>query len=359
MTDRLSIAMTVDPYIPVPPSTYGGFERVAAGLVNEFTARGHAVTLFAHPDSRIPGQHIPYGSPPHFGVRARATELWQVGSTLWRKRQQFDVVHSFGRLAALVPILVDRSFPKIQSYGREIAWAGVARGARLAGPSLTFTACSDAMWSGRADERHGRWATVYNGVDLSLYHATASVAPDAPLMFLGRLESIKGVHTAIEIARAADRPLVIAGNRVDSGDGRGYFAREIEPHLDGRRVSYVGPVDDAAKNRLLGAAAAFLMPIEWDEPFGIVMVEAMACGTPVIGFRRGAVPEVVEDGVTGAVVDNAGDAVRAIDRVQRMDRLGVRARCAERFAYPIIADAYEQLYREAIATGRREFRNAG
>lgn len=349
--------MTVDPYIPVPPVTYGGFERVVAGLVSEFTGRGHSVTLLAHPDSTIAVDHIPYGSPPHFGVRARATELWQVGSALWRRRRQFDVVHSFGRLAALVPVLVDRSLPKIQSYGRAIAWAGVARGARLAGPSLTFTACSDAMWAGHAQD--GRWTTVYNGVDLSLYDATASIAPDAPLVFLGRIEAIKGAHTAIEIARAAHRPLVIAGNRVDSAGGRVYFDQAIAPHIDGRHVTYVGSVDDQAKNRLLGQAAALLMPIDWDEPFGIVMVEAMACGTPVVGFRRGSVPEVVEDGVTGAVVDHAAEAVRAVEQVRHLDRLGVRARCAQRFAYPVIADAYEQLYREGIATCRREFRHAG
>jgi glycosyltransferase involved in cell wall biosynthesis len=359
MTGPLRIAMTVDPYIPVPPITYGGFERVVAALVNEYSARGHEVTLFAHPDSRTPARQVAYGSPPHFGVRARATELWQVGSRLWRTRREFDIVHSFGRLAALAPVLINRTLPKIQSYGREIAWNGIARGARLAGSSLTFTACSDSMWTGRAQRHHGRWATVYNGVDLDVYAPTPAVEESAPLVFLGRLEQIKGVHTAIAIARRARRPLVIAGNRVESTEGRAYFEREIQPHVDGRTVTYVGAVDDQAKNRLLGQAAALLMPIEWEEPFGIVMVEAMACGTPVIGFRRGSVPEVVEDGVTGAVVGDADDAVCAIPRVMALDRQRVRARCAQRFAYPVIADAYECLYREAIDGCVREWRRAG
>ena len=359
MNRPLRIAMTVDPYIPVPPVTYGGFERVVAALVNEYSARGHSVTLFAHPDSRTPARQVPYGSPPHFGVRARAKELWQVGSRLWRTRREFDVVHSFGRLAALAPVLIDRTLPKIQSYGREIAWAGVARGARLAGPSLTFTACSNAMWAGRAHDQHGRWATVYNGVDLSLYTPTHSVDRSAPLVFLGRLERIKGVHSAIAIAKRAERTLIIAGNKVDSDEGRAYFERDIQPHVDGRRVLYVGPVDDDAKNRLLGSAAALLMPIEWEEPFGIVMVEAMACGTPVLGFRRGSVPEVVDEGVTGAIVRDVAEAVHAIERVLRLDRQRVHTRCAQRFAYPVIADAYEQLYREAIASGARAWRRAG
>jgi glycosyltransferase involved in cell wall biosynthesis len=355
----LRIALTVDPYLPVPPVTYGGIERVVAALIDELTERGHRITLLAHPDSRTPAVHIPYGTPPHRGVRARATELWQVGARLWSLRRQFDVIHSFGRLAALAPVLVDRSLPKIQSYQREVPWAGVARAARVAWPSLTFTACSDAMWQGRAQDRHGRWSTVYNGVDLNLYQATTAVPADAPLIFLGRIERIKGAHTAIEIARRAKRPLVIAGNEVDSADGRAYFDQVIRPHVDGCNVRYVGPVDDADKNRLLGAAAALLMPIEWEEPFGIVMVEAMACGTPVIGFRRGSVPEVVEDGLTGAVVNDSADAAHAVDRVRRLNRHQIRSRCAQRFSYTVIAEAYEQVYRDAVERSARECRRAG
>ena len=359
MTRRLRIAMTVDPYIPVPPATYGGFERVVAALVDQFIARDHKVTLFAHPDSRTPARQVPYGSPPHFGVRARATELWQVGSVLWRRRHEYDVVHSFGRLAALTPVLIDRTLPKIQSYGREIPWSGIARAVRLGGSSVTFTACSDFMWKGRTRQQHGRWMTVYNGVDLRLYSPTAAVDGDAPLVFLGRLERIKGAHTAIDIARRAKRRLVIAGNRVDSPEARAYFETEIRPHVDGQHVLYVGAVDDHAKNALLGRAAALLMPIEWEEPFGIVMVEAMACGTPVVGFRRGAVPEVVEDGRTGAVVGNAEDALAAIDRVRQLNRLDVRARCERRFGYSVIADAYERLYCEALDRSSGRWRQAG
>ena len=359
MKTRLRIALTVDPYIPVPPVTYGGFERVAAGLLDEFNRRGHHVTLYAHPDSRGAARHVPYGRPPHFGVRARATELWQVGADLWRHRREFDVIHSFGRLAALAPVLVDRSVPKIQSYGRAIAWPGIARGARLAGSSLTFTACSDAMWVGKTSSRHGRWATVYNGVDLRLYTPVASVDRDAPLVFLGRIERIKGPHTAIAIARRASRRVIIAGNRVESGDDRDFFEREIMPQIDGRSVIYAGPVNDEAKNRLLGSAAALLMPIDWEEPFGIVMVEAMACGTPVIGFRRGSVPEVVDHDVTGIVVSNVDEAAAAMEHASRLDRRRVRARCEQRFSYAVIADEYERLYREAIARSGARWQRAG
>ena len=141
-------------------------------------------------------------------------------------------------------------------------------------------------------------------------------------MFLGRLDPIKGAHDAIEIARRAGRRLIIAGTRVASGPDVAYFDREIAPHVDGESVRFIGPVDDAAKDRVLGTAAALLMPIGWEEPFGIVMAEAFACGTPVIAFARGSVPEVIREGVNGfacRTVDEAADAVRALGRIDRRD----------------------------------------
>ncbi len=160
----------------------------------------------------------------------------------------------------------------------------------------------------------------------------------------GRIERIKGTHTAIHIAKAAGRSLVIAGNVADQA----YFDAEVAPHIDGRLVRYVGEVDDAAKNRVLGASAALLMPIEWDEPFGIVMAEAFACGTPVIGFSRGSVPEVVRDGVNGFLAGTVAEASRAVQRLHRIDRDMVRRDCEQRFSSDAIVRAYEDIYREAL-----------
>jgi glycosyltransferase involved in cell wall biosynthesis len=350
MSPPLHIALTVDPYIPVPPRTYGGFERIAAWLVDELIQRGHTISLLAHPDSRTRATLVPYGVPPHTGPVARTRELWQVASALVRRRRDLDLVHSFGRLAALLPVLADRRLPKIQSYGRYISWRGVGRASALAGDSLIFTACSDRLW--QKDDprlRRGDWRTVYNGVDLSLYTATREVPADAPLVFLGRLEFIKGVHHAIDVALAHQRRLVIAGNRVDSVEGRRYF-ESLRPRLSHPLIEYVGPVDDEQKNRLLQGAAALLMLIEWEEPFGIVMAEAMACGTPVIGFRRGAVPEVVIDGVTGCVVDSVDEAVAAVDRVRSFERARIREHAAARFSHRAIVDQYEALYYERVAS---------
>lgn len=353
MSNPLSIALTVDPYIPVPPRTYGGFERIVGWLVEELTARGHTVTLLAHPESRTRATLVPYGVPPHTGALARTRELWQVASALVTRRRQIDVVHSFGRLAALLPLLPDRRLPKIQSYGRYIPWKGVARASALAGPSLIFTGCSDRLW--QKDDprvRRGEWRTIYNGVDLSLYRATPTVAADAPLVFLGRLEQIKGLHHAIEVALATRRRLIVAGNSVDSPEARQYFD-DLRPQLSHPLIDYVGPVNDAQKNAILRGAAALLMLIEWEEPFGIVMAEAMACGTPVIGFRRGAVPEVVIDGVTGFVVDSVADAVAAVGRLSRLDRPRVREQTARRFSHLTIVDQYEALYFERMASVHR------
>lgn len=339
----LRIALTADPYNPVPPKLYGGIERIVALLAHGLLGRGHEVTLWAAEGSSIPCPTITYGRPPHHRRQDRLGELFDVASTLAPRRRTFDLVHSFGRLAALLPLLPLRRLPKVQSYQRAIARRSVVWGSRLAGRSLLFTACSTTCR--RAVSDVGQWATVPNGVPLESYTFKAEVAPDAPLVFLGRLERIKGPHHAIEIARRSGRRLILAGNVVrDIEHSRRYFEDEIGPHIDGDRVRYVGPVDDAGKDRLLGEAAALLMPIEWEEPFGIVMAEALACGTPVIGARRGAVAEVVADGCTGFVCDSVEQMTAAVDRLARIDRRACRERCADMFSDRVIVDAYENLY---------------
>lgn len=349
----LRIAITADPYLPVPPRLYGGIERVVALLVSGLMRRGHEVTLIAHPGSQTPAELIGYGVPPHTGTPARVRELVQVGSALVRLSGALDIVHSFGRLAALTPVLPMRGVKKIQSYQRAVPWTGVRRAARLGGNSIVFTGCSTSLWASangaaagtpRLRSGQARWRTVFNCVDPSAYASVATVPADAPLAFLGRIERIKGTHTAVHIAKAAGRPLVIAGNVADEA----YFRAEVAPHIDDRLVRYVGEVDDEAKNRLLGQCAALLMPIEWDEPFGIVMAEAFACGTPVIGFSRGSVPEVVRDGVNGFLVRSATEASEAVQRLDRIDRGAVRRDCEQRFSCDAIVRAYEEIYLEAL-----------
>ena len=348
MNSGLRIAITADPYLPVPPTLYGGIERVLDFLVRGLADRGHQVTLFAHPDSLVPAALVPYGCPPHFTRLDRVRELWQVGARLWAKRNEFDLIHSFGRLAALTPVLTLRGLPKIQSYQRRgVPWKSIGIARRLARMSIRFTACSSSLYR---ESACGTWHTVFNGVDLGKYTFQREVASDAPLVFLGRLEPIKGAHNAIAIARSAGRRLVIAGNQVPSS--MEYFESQIAPHIDGDRVRYLGPVDDKAKDALLSSAAALLMPIEWEEPFGIVMAESLACGTPVIGFARGSVTEVVRDGVNGYRCHGNADAVSAVDKLGSLDRSLVRKDCERRFSSTVIVQAYERLYRDLCAETR-------
>ena len=343
----LRIVVTADPYIPVPPVTYGGAERVLDFLVRGLLKRGHEVTLVAHPGSRTDATLVPYGSGTHWGLVNRATELWQVGAALWDRRRTTDVIHSFGRLAALLPVLPLRSVGKLQMYGREqIPWGSVHTALALAGPSLRFTGCGTHMWDHAGNAHRDRWSTVFNGVELARYPFVPQVATDAPLVFLGRLDRIKGAHHAIAVARASGRRLILAGPRAEGGDERAYYDREIAPHVDGLDVQWIGPVDDAAKATLLGGAAALLMLIDWDEPFGIVMAEALACGTPVIGFARGSVPEIVHDGVNGFVCRTEADAIAAVARLGTLDRRAARVDCERRFDAEHIVSQYEALYHE-------------
>lgn len=351
----LRLVITADPYIPVPPRLYGGIERIVDLIVRGMVARGHHVTLIAHPDSTSPAATlVPYGVPPHMTPSARGRELWQVGSALAGVSRSVDLVHSFGRLAALLPILPLRRLPKVQSYQRMIvAWRGVRRAAQVGGRSLAFTACSTSVYGPARDAGRaaGDWHTIFNAVNTSRFTPQYSLPADAPLMFLGRVERQKGPHHAIAIAKAAGRRLVIAGNVEPSDEA--FFRAEVQPVVDGDRVTYAGPVDDVAKNVLLGRAAALLMPIECQEAFGIVMAEAMACGTPVIGFPEGSVPEVIHDGVTGFVARGIDAAVAAVGRLPGLDRSAVRRECEARFEETSIVSQYEDLYRLMIDRVRR------
>lgn len=339
----LRIALTADPELPVPPRLYGGIERVIDMLACGLVARGHAVTLFAHRDSASAGRLVPWPGGASRSrvdtVRNAAALARHVGSG------GFDLVHSFSRLAYLTPLLALR-LPKIMSYQREVSPRTTALAHRLSRGSLSFTAVGH--WMIKPIAHIGAWHAIPNGVPVDRYRFRPSVAPDAPLAFLGRIEDIKGPHLAIEIARRANRQLIIAGNI--PAEKQDWFDAHVRPHIDGHRVVYVGPVDDREKDALLGEAAALLMPILWEEPFGIVMAEALACGTPVLGLRRGAVPEVVEDGVTGFVRDDVDGLVDCVARLPELVRAAARASAEQRFSGDAVVEAYLRLYRSLNRT---------
>jgi glycosyltransferase involved in cell wall biosynthesis len=341
----LRIALTVDPELPVPPLHYGGIERIVDMLARNLDGRGHQVTLFAHPQSTCSVPKVGWGGRTS---RSRLDTL-RNAATLNRHvvAGRYDLVHSFSRIAYLAPILTF-PIPKLMSYQREISPRTTGLAHRLSRGTLEFSAISRQMMQKAA--LPGRWHLVPNGVPLATYVLREHVEADAPLVFLGRIEEIKGPHIAIEAARRAGRRLILCGNV--PAEHRPWFEACIVPHIDGDRVRYVGSVDDAQKSAHLGAACALLMPILWDEPFGIVMAEAMACGTPVIGFRRGAVPEVVLDGASGFVVDTVEEIARAVGRISEISRAACRSRVEKLYSDAAVTEGYLDVYAQLIARVR-------
>jgi glycosyltransferase involved in cell wall biosynthesis len=310
-------------------------------LVRGLTAQGHQVTLFAHPESRTQGALVPW---PGLSSSSRVDTLCNTAKLMRSVlTERFDLVHSFSRLAYLTPIL-PLPIPKLMTYQREISRRSVRLSHALSVGSLHYSAVSRRMMKDVQDI--GSWHLVFNGVPASVYDYRPDPGPDAPLVFLGRVEKIKGPHIAIEVARKTHLPLVIAGNVPE--EHRTWFDANIAPYIDGKQIIYRGPIDDSQKNKLLGRARAFLMPILWDEPFGIVMAEAMACGTPVIGLSRGAVPEVVDHGVTGFVVHDVDGIISCVARLSEIDRFACRSRAVRMFSDHSLVDAYLDVYREML-----------
>ena len=228
------------------------------------------------------------------------------------------------------------------TYGRPVSQKGIRIFTSLPNKNLIFTACSNYCVS--TGNVAGQWETVYNTIDFADYQLNESITNDAPLMFLGRLDKIKGVHTAINVAKATNHKLIIAGNIPTTPDNLQYFKTEIEPLIDNEQIKYVGALNDTGKNIFLQQAKALLFPIEWDEPFGMVMIEAMACGTPVIAFKRGSVPEVVQDGINGFIVNNQAEMLAKLSSINIIDRKLCRESAEQRFDIKIIAQHYLNLF---------------
>jgi glycosyltransferase involved in cell wall biosynthesis len=343
----MRLLLTADPFLPVPPRLYGGIERIIAALATGLRGAGHTVALVAHPDSDLPVDAF-FPWPRNGGLLAHA-------ATLRRAVAAFgpDLVHSFSRLAYLWGLAGGRQ-PLLMSYQRHPSARTTAWTQRLLGERLAFTGCSDYIAAlGRRGSRN--WTAIPNFVELERYDFSPRVADDAPLLFLSRLDAIKAPHLAIDIARAAGRRIIVAGNAPSAGPDLAYFENEVRPRLDAPDVDFVGPVDDRRKNALLGAAAALLVPIQWDEPFGIVFAEALACGTPVLATPRGAVPEIVVDGVHGFHIDTFEAGVAAIARLPEIDRRACRERAERDYSAAAVIPRYVATYADRLdeARGRR------
>lgn len=337
--------MVADPIVPIPPAGYGGTERVVGYLIEELASRGVPLTLVAAEGSRSPGRlkTVPDARHrPRIGRGVAKLNYWRILRTEIRRH---DVIHSVVRLDYLWPALQSR-IPKVLNFQNHVDAAEMARVQRESRGPLVLTACGSRMIE---DVRHlGDWRAVHNAVPVHDYLMGVPETP-AYVVFLGRITKVKGAHTAMRAALAADMNIKIAGPIGTAAEDAEYFAREVEPLLAHPRVHYVGEVGDDRKGELLGGAVALLNPIEWDEPFGIVNVEALACGTPVISYPRGEIPFILEDGVTGILVEDEqemSDAIRSIDMI---DRATCREHAEKRFDISVMTDRYIAIYEELLS----------
>ena len=342
----MKILLTADPELPVPPIHYGGIERVIASLIEEFARRGNTVGLVANRESTVGVEAMfPWPGQNSQDKSATTKNIFALRATV--KQFQPDIVHSFSRLWYLMG-MIGSSVPRVMSYQREPTGRTVALANRLHGRRVHFTGCSQYIATNGRRRGGGQWAAIPNFVDLQKFNFCPTVADDAPLVFLSRIEPIKGTHLAIEIANRTNRRLIIAGNHDTDGPNGDYWRQQIAPEVGKNRIEYVGPVDDVQKNVLLGQAAAMLVPIQWNEPFGIVFAESLACGTPVISFPTGALPEIVTSGEHGFLIDAIDAGCDAVAGLSSIDRTVCRQRAESRFSSAVVAGQYEDLYRSMV-----------
>jgi len=333
----------------VPPRLYGGTERIVSYLTEELVAQGHDVTLFASADSITSARLVPCCERAlrlNPTVRDPIPYCMIMLDKLRRMASQFDILH-FHIDQFHFPIFHDRCSRALTTlHGRQdLPDLKVLYDAF---PDMPLVSISEAQRKPIANANFV--GTVLHGIAGDLF--TPTLLPRGGyLAFLGRISPEKRVDRAIAIARAVGLPLKIAA-KVDRAD-EAYFKRDIAPLLDQPGIDFIGEIDELQKARFLGEARALLFPIDWPEPFGLVMIEAMACGTPVLAFRQGSVTEVVDEGITGHIVDSVDEAICKVRRVLALDRARIRRRFEQRFTAERMAQQYVKIYEKLIGTGLR------
>ena len=333
----MKIAMLAPISWRTPPRHYGPWELVTSLLTEALVARGIDVTLFATLDSRTAGTLAGVVPAPYSEDPAIDAKVWEMRhlAHLFERAGEFDLIHNQADFPAhafanLVPTPMvttihgfssDRILPMYAPYQDRVHYVAISDADRH--PDLRYA------------------ATIHHGIRPDEFPFDAEGGDR--LLFFGRIHPDKGAAEAIAVARATGMAMTMAGIVQDEG----YHAREVAPHL-GQRIDYRGPVGGDDRLRTLGAAKALLHLINFDEPFGLSVVEAMACGTPVIAVRRGSMPELIEDGVTGFLVRTVDEAIAAVDRIDAIDRAACRRAVIERFSVDRMADRYIALYREIL-----------
>lgn len=338
----MRIGMIAPIWETVPPAGYGGIERVVDSLTRHLLARGHHVTLFATGDSQCEAECL-WTEP--LALRVLGFDTWSSHlsealhlANAFSRRAEFDLFHnhlgplgvSFAQAcgAPTVTTLHGPILPENQRYflaTSDHPYVSISEAQREGCPTLNYI------------------DTVYNGIETSEF----GLSPKQNyLLFLGRISPEKGTHLAIEAAQRAGYPLIIAG-KVDPYD-RPYFDAEIAHRIDGEQVRFIGEVGGKAKHELIQGARALLHLVQWSEPFGLVMAEALASGTPAIGMPFGSIPEVISHGLTGYVVENVDEAVQAISKLEAIDPRVCRQEAVRRFDAARMVDGYEEVYSRLV-----------
>ena len=344
----MRIAQIAPLYEAVPPKFYGGTERVVSYLTEALVQQGHDVTLFASGDSQTSAKHEavwPRALRLDPTIRDAMAPHALLLESVRRMAHEFDVLH-FHLDYMPFPLFTQMDIPFVTTLHGRLD-LNELQPVFNAFPNAPVISISDSQ---RAPLRANWLNTVYHGLPRDLLTPRTDVKPEY-LAFLGRICPEKRPDTAIKIAAQSGLPLKIAA-KVDKVDQE-YFEREIEPLLKTADVEFIGEINESQKPAFLSGAKALLLPIDWPEPFGLVMIEAMACGTPVIAFNRGSVPEVVDHGLTGFVVEDVYGAVAAVERLHELSRKDIRAQFEHRFTADIMAQNYVNVYSKMVQASQR------
>src|SRR5258708_928213 len=343
----MKIAQIANVAVRVPPEKYGGTERVVHALTEELVKRGHEVTLFASGDSTTSARLI--SVVPKSIQAANLPDLW--GSNPWsmlniglayEMQDQFDIIHDHHFeistptanlshtpvVMTLHSVINDNNKQLFQELDN-INYVTISKAQAKPAPSLNYA------------------GNVYHG--LAMDNFPFSNQPGKYLLFVGRISEEKGVHFAIKTAQALKLPLIIAAKlNKGAGPDEEYFHKQVKPYLSSR-IKWVGEVNDRQKTELMSKALVCLHPVTWPEPFGLTMIESMACGCPVIGFDQGSIPEVIRNGKSGFVVKNLSQMIKAVKNVSSINRAACRAYALSKFSVKNMADGYEAIYKQVLA----------
>ena len=333
----MKIGLIAPPWVPVPPPGYGGIESMVDILARGLSDRGHDVTLFATGDSTCPVARdylFEHGVTP---INDQQLER-QHDDRAYAALRESDLIHDH----TLIGPSLNRTRIPIITTMHGLMIPEVLQRTSQYPPNVTIVAISKSQRESAPNVNFG--PVIHHGIEVD--KVPFGDGRGDYLLFLGRMDATKGVHTAISVAHRAGARLIIAAKMREPKE-RQYFEDRIRPHL-GNGIEYVGEVDFNTKAELLGGARALLNPIQWDEPFGLVMIEALAAGTPVIASPRGAAPEIVEDGSSGFLCQTVDEAVRAVGSIAEIDRLACRDRVRRLFSAERMTNDYEQLYKSLV-----------